>query len=160
MSQRTVTIEQARAMAKPKKKKPRARLTQQGKLFAKRKLPAGADPIKEMRKSGKRNLTDGFLVLWEQKDRLEPVRELRFHPVRKWRFDLAWPLARVAVEFDGGIFTGGGHTRGILFTDNAAKQNAAVMLGWHLLRYTTLDLRQRPLQIIEEIEEALKKWLI
>ena len=149
-----ITVEQFRRQsAKPKK----VRLAQ-GKLFAKRKLPAGVDPLGEMRKAGKRNLTESFLVLWEQDNRPEPVREFRFHPTRKWRFDLAWPSARLAVEFDGGIFTGGGHNRGVMFSDNAAKHNAAVMLEWRLLRYTTLDLRQRPMQIVEEIEEALKKW--
>ena len=131
----------------------------QVKLFPKRSLPAGADPRKEMRRAGKKNLTDGFLMLWEQGERPEPLREFRFHPMRKWRFDLAWPEAKLAVEFDGGVFTGGGHNRGVLFTDNAAKQNAAVMLDWRLLRYTTLDLRTRPMQVVEEIEAALSKFL-
>jgi len=30
-----------------------------------------------------------------------PVFEYRFHPSRKWRFDIAWPERRVAVEVEG-----------------------------------------------------------
>jgi len=32
----------------------------------------------------------------------EPEREYRFHPRRKWRFDAAWPDAKLAVEVEGG----------------------------------------------------------
>jgi hypothetical protein len=38
--------------------------------------------------------------------------EHRFHPVRRWRFDAAFPARKVAVELDGGIFAAGRHTRG------------------------------------------------
>src|SRR5690606_39740371 len=39
----------------------------------------------------------------------EPVREYRFHPERRWRFDFAWPDLRVAAEVEGGIHIGGRH---------------------------------------------------
>ena len=32
------------------------------------------------------------------------VREHRFHPARRWRFDLFFEKERVAVEVDGGIY--------------------------------------------------------
>ena len=41
-----------------------------------------------------------------------PVTELKFHPSRKFRFDYAWPEHRVAVEINGGAWSGGRHTRG------------------------------------------------
>jgi len=37
----------------------------------------------------------------------EPVREYRFHPKRKWRFDFAWPDCQVAVEIEGGVWRAG-----------------------------------------------------
>lgn len=40
------------------------------------------------------------------------VREHRFHPARRWRFDFAWPELLFAVEVEGGIWTGGRHNRG------------------------------------------------
>jgi hypothetical protein len=61
----------------------------------------------------------------------------------------------VAVELDGGIFSGGGHNRGVHFTSDAEKQNAATILGWRLLRYTTLDLKRRPVQCAHEVAALL-----
>lgn len=67
----------------------------------------------------------------------QPVREHFFHPTRKWRFDFAFPAAKLAVEIEGGIFSGGRHTRGSAFISDCAKYNAAVLLGWRVLRYFT-----------------------
>ena len=66
-----------------------------------------------------------------------PVQELQFAlPSREWKFDLAWPEARVALEVDGGVFMPGGgrHTRGAGFREDQAKTNAAALLGWRVLR--------------------------
>lgn len=65
-----------------------------------------------------------------------PVREFRFDPVRKWRFDFAWPDALVAAEVEGGIWNGGRHTRGAGFEADTEKYNAAVLAGWRVLRFT------------------------
>lgn len=59
-----------------------------------------------------------------------------FHATRKWRFDFAWPQRKVALEVDGGVHTGGRHTRGAGFTEDCEKVNAAVILGWRVLRVT------------------------
>ena len=63
-----------------------------------------------------------------------PVREHRFHPVRRWRFDYAWPEQRVALEVEGGVRTGGRHTRGAGFVADIEKYNAAVVAGWRVVR--------------------------
>jgi len=65
-----------------------------------------------------------------------PAREYRFHPRRRWRFDFAWPLHRIAVEVDGGIYCRGRHVRGAGFEKDAEKRNAAVMAGWRVLHFT------------------------
>ena len=67
----------------------------------------------------------------------EPEQEYRFHPVRKWRFDFAYPDKLLAIEVEGGTWTSGRHTRGPGFEKDCEKYNAAVMLGWRVLRYTT-----------------------
>src|SRR3990167_655754 len=64
-------------------------------------------------------------------------REYRFDPVRMWRIDFAWPQIRLAVEVDGGNWSGGRHVRGAGFAKDAEKQNAMTLAGWRLLRYTT-----------------------
>ena len=44
----------------------------------------------------------------------EPVYEYKFHPTRRWRFDLAWPDKKVAVEVQGGIFVAAALALGII----------------------------------------------
>lgn len=70
----------------------------------------------------------------------EPKCELLFDPVRKWRFDFAWPAQKVALEIDGGLFSEGAHTRGLALIKQMEKQNAAVLAGWRILRYTPQQL--------------------
>lgn len=65
-----------------------------------------------------------------------PVREHRFHPIRKWRFDLAYPEHLIGIECDGGIYTQGRHTRGAGFEADMEKLNAAALLGWCVLRFS------------------------
>lgn len=38
----------------------------------------------------------------------QPEREYRFHDQRRWRFDYAFIDQRVAIELEGGIYSGGG----------------------------------------------------
>lgn len=65
-----------------------------------------------------------------------PDVEYRFHATRRWRFDYAWPDARVALEVEGGAFSRGRHTRGAGFVADIEKYNAAVVDGWRLVRTT------------------------
>lgn len=66
----------------------------------------------------------------------EPTPEHRFHAARKWRFDFAFPAHRVAVEVQGGLFSGGAHVRGAALIRDHEKRNTAAMYGWRIL-YTT-----------------------
>ena len=78
---------------------------------------------------------DLFAAMWsEHVTGWEPERQWRFHPARRWRFDFAWPGVKLAVEIDGFGF---GHQKIGAIKSNAEKQNAAVRLGWRVLRYTT-----------------------
>lgn len=69
-------------------------------------------------------------------------QEMRFHPERRWRFDLAWPEIKLAVEVEGGVWNAGRHTRGKGFTEDCVKYNSAVELGWRVLRFTTQQVKQ------------------
>lgn len=77
----------------------------------------------------------------------EPVREYRFHPTRRWRFDFCWPEQKVALEVDGGVWTGGRHVRGAGFIRDMDKANAAQLDGWRLIRCTPKDLRSPELAL-------------
>lgn len=67
----------------------------------------------------------------------EPVREHRFHPVRKWRFDFAWPQSKIAVEIEGGTFANGRHVRGLGYAKDCEKYNEAQRIGWKVYRFTS-----------------------
>jgi len=67
---------------------------------------------------------------YRQELSLSPEFEVRFHPDRKWRFDLAWPEFRIAIEVQGGLFVRGGHNRGAQIIRDQEKMRAALELGW------------------------------
>lgn len=66
----------------------------------------------------------------------EPESEYRFYDKRRWRADFAWPLHKVLVEVEGGIWVRGRHTRGSGFEKDCEKHNKAVELGWQVYRFT------------------------
>jgi len=67
------------------------------------------------------------------------VAELPFHPKRKFRFDYACQEAMVAIEIDGGIWTGGRHSGGLGQKKDFEKLNLAAEMGWLVLHYTPED---------------------
>jgi hypothetical protein len=79
--------------------------------------------------------------------------EHRFHPERKWRFDIAWPDKMLAVEWEGGVYQNGWHQSIARYIGDCRKYNAAVLLGWRVLRYTAADSLQ---DVVDGVKEALK----
>lgn len=69
---------------------------------------------------------------------------------RRWRFDYAHPALKIAIEIEGGIYSGGRHTRGKGFINDMEKYNVAIIDGWKLLRYTPQQIPDalRDLKII------------
>lgn len=86
-----------------------------------------------------------------------PLKEFVFHPTRKWRFDLAWPLHWLAVECDGGVWTSGRHTRGYGFEEDCHKLNEATLLGWRVLRVTSKLIASG--EAVAWIAKAMKREL-
>jgi very-short-patch-repair endonuclease len=83
------------------------------------------------------------------------VTEYRFHPMRKWRFDFAWPLEKVAMEVDGAIFGGkSGHNTGVGIARDAEKNNNAVELGWRLIRLTAKSNLDDEIRRLKELIAA------
>lgn len=83
---------------------------------------------------------DLFTALCRSDLKVECVKELRFHPKRMWRFDYAIPEHRIAIEVEGGVWTGGRHTRPKGFLGDIEKYNTATVMGWRLLRTTPEEL--------------------
>ena len=72
---------------------------------------------------------------------LEYTKEVRFHPLRRWRWDFAITGAGVAIEIQGGFYRGvGGHNSISGMQRDMDKLNAGVMLGWRVLHFSSADV--------------------
>lgn len=63
------------------------------------------------------------------------VREYRFHPERRWRWDFAFPSQKLAIEVDGR----GRHQTVAGVRSDCEKMNEATRLGWRVLRFPATD---------------------
>jgi hypothetical protein len=74
----------------------------------------------------------------------EPETEYRFDATRRFRFDFAWPLHRLALEIEGGIWSRSkrGHAHPLNVLRDIEKGNLAVMRGWRVLRNTPQQLSE------------------
>ena len=81
-----------------------------------------------------------------------PTPELRFDSSRRWRFDYAWPDKKIALEVEGGVWTGGRHTRGKGFLADMEKYNSAAAQGWRVLRCTPSTLcKTATIELLKEV---------
>ena len=85
--------------------------------------------------------------------RMPYYREYKFHPTRKWRFDFCWPELKIAVEVEGGVWSGGRHTTGSGFTKDCEKYNHAALLGYRVLRFTGDTIKSH--EAIDMIKEMI-----
>lgn len=99
---------------------------------------------------------DVFLILCQQEGLPVPVREFKFHPVRKWRIDYYFERGdkRLALEVEGGAWTQGRHTRGAGFVRDMEKYNAIIEAGIALIRVTPSQLMKT--ETVEQIKRILQ----
>jgi very-short-patch-repair endonuclease len=92
-----------------------------------------------------------FLQLLRAAGLAQPVRqyEVRVGDERYF-LDFAFPERRLCVELDGEE----AHT-GAAFQRDRSRQNALVLLGWTVLRFTWADVTERPGQIVALLTQAL-----
>lgn len=95
---------------------------------------------KSRQRSNSAKLTDVFTTICKTDLRVECVKEFKFHPVRKWRFDYAIPEHKIALEVEGGVWTGGRHTSSVGFMKDMEKYNTATLMGWRVFRTTPDEL--------------------
>lgn len=114
---------------------------------------------------GKSHLEDQFLATWRMLARNgwlghaypEPEREFHFHPVRRWKFDFAWPAALVAVEVEGGVFRegGGAHSHPTNIIRDIEKYNTAAFMGWIVVRMAEREINGNPVPTCEQIARLI-----
>lgn len=102
------------------------------------------NPIEQAKRDAKKRKSENRKILFNQVIGSFGIpvatTEHQFHPIRKWRFDYCWPDHKIALEVEGGVFTGGRHTSGAGFSEDMIKYNAAVILGWRVIRTTPTNL--------------------
>lgn len=115
-------------------------------------------PDKPKRKRGPIRIfsdaVDTFTMLVTSQVKVVIRKEYRFNMERKWRFDYAIPDHMIAIEVEGGAFTGGRHTRGAGFVADMEKYSDAAARGWRLIRVTPDKLLTT--NTIELIKTAIK----
>lgn len=99
-----------------------------------------------------------FLDVWVWLDGPDLERETMFdaeHSAtlkqaggRKWRADFVHRGTRTMIEIEGGAWTGGRHTRGSGFTEDATKYLRAWELGWSVLRLSEAQITERDVRRI------------
>jgi hypothetical protein len=81
-----------------------------------------------------------LFILLRDISTINPIREYRFdepkegEKQRRWRFDCAFPVQKIAFEVEGGTWMGGRHVNPIGFSKDCEKYNKAVKLGWKVYR--------------------------
>ena len=98
---------------------------------------------KSRQTAAKPPLRDVFTVICKTDLKVDCVKEFKFHPVRKWRFDYAVPEHKIALEVEGGVWTGGRHTSPKGFLGDIEKYNTATLMGWLVFRTTPDDLYKK-----------------
>lgn len=65
--------------------------------------------------------------------------EFKFHPLRKWRFDIALIDRKIAIEYEGTNSAKSRHTTLTGYAKDCEKYNQAQILGWKVMRYTAIN---------------------
>ena len=73
----------------------------------------------------------------------KPDLEFMFmYPMRKWRFDMAWPDKRLACEVEGITPEGGRHQRMRGYSEDCAKYSEAAIRHWRVIRVTSMMIKR------------------
>lgn len=131
--------------------------------------PRGKDLMPRIPRIREKNATPSDKLLWQIRATglPAPVPEHRFHPLRKWRFDFAWPDRKVALEIEGLTHEGGRHQRLAGYAADLEKYNAALLQGWQVLRVTgrmivkgrAIAMLERTLNVPRETAHATRSGL-
>ena len=83
-------------------------------------------------------------------------REFKFCQDRKWRADFHLVDKMILIEVEGGIWSNGRHTRGKGYLGDMEKYNAATVMGYQVLRFSTEQVKSG--LAIQQIEKMVGDW--
>ncbi len=70
--------------------------------------------------------------------------------------DFNRPNVKVAVEIEGGEYSGGRHTRAAGYQADCGKYNLAADLGWVVYRFTPTMLERDPATCMAQVARAIR----
>lgn len=121
-------------------------------------MPSPDRPLADTRALRESTAEATFLTLWKALGYPAPdEREYRFSTQRMFRFDFAWPAIKVAVEVEGGTWTGGRHVRGQGYENDCVKYWHAIVLGWTVFRLTTGMIERDPSLYLGGIQKMIEQ---
>lgn len=126
-------------------------LTDYKRLYAKpRSKPKRRASVKK-----ERVVSEGEMVLAThlRACKISFEQEYKFHPKRKWRADFLISGKKILVEVEGGIWSGGRHTRGKGYLGDMEKYNEAAMMGFTVLRFSTEQVKSG--LAVQQIEQLV-----
>ncbi len=98
------------------------------------------------------------------------IYEYKFDTIRQFKFDYANLRLKIAIEMEGGIYTGTGHAKTGRYLSDMEKYNMAQLKGWIVLRYghgqekkiagdvnKAVERRRSDVSFKDEIEKVEKK---
>ncbi|WP_394651020.1 DUF559 domain-containing protein [uncultured Acinetobacter sp.] len=89
--------------------------------------------------------------------RISFEQEYKFHAKRKWRADFLITGTKILIEVEGGIWSGGRHTRAKGYLGDMEKYNAAAVMGFKVLRFDTQQVKSG--LAIKQIENLVRGGL-
>jgi len=81
----------------------------------------------------------------------EPIFEFPLPWDPDKRFDVAFPLAKLAIEWDSRLW----HDREDSFERDRARDRQALLHGWRVVRFTWSDVMQRPDEVADTVRRLL-----
>lgn len=117
---------------------------------------------KQLKAAQARRLEERFAGNWRARcPEIELTPQHYFDKTRRWRFDFAVPEIWLGIEIDGGTWSDerSGHTYGKGVTKDYEKQNAAMIQGWAVFRFTSDMLNGREINkyLLPVIEYARRE---
>lgn len=81
------------------------------------------------------------------------VAEYKFDEKRRFRFDIALPELKIAIEYEGIFAEKSRHTSLGGYSTDCEKYNLAAINGWRMLRYTALNYEYMAGNILKIIKK-------
>lgn len=104
-------------------------------------------------KAARESVGESTLAMQLRAVKIQFEQEFRFHPKRKWKADFHLIGKKILIEVEGGIWSGGRHTRGMGYIGDMEKYNSATMMGYQVIRFSTEQVKSG--KAIKQIEKMV-----